>query len=70
MIYTVTQKIETLGLNTPPKSLLKSSYPKKVPAKINLPKTIPKSKISNPDFLFNEANKIWTLDEYVACQHS
>ena len=95
-------KNTNISFEYPPKSLHKSSNPKKVPAKINLPKTIPKSKISNPkkspgfscfqespknfistplnndrfskrggsDFLFNEANKIWTLDEYLACQDS
>ena len=97
-----TMKNRNISFEYPPKSLLKSSNPNKVPAKINLPKTIPKSKISiskkspgfpcvqespknfistppkdhrfskkgGSDFLFNEANKIWTLDEYIACQES
>ena len=28
------------------------------------------SKRGGSDFLFNEANKIWTLGDYVACQDS
>ena len=95
-------KNRNISFEYPPKSLLKSSNPKKAPAKINLPKAIPISKILIPkkspgfpcfqgspknfistppnddrfsnrggsDFLFNEGNKIWTLDEYVACQDS
>ena len=98
----IIRKIETLVLNTPQNPYLNQATPKKCLPKINLPKTIPKSKISIPkkspgfpcvqespknfistppkdhrfskkggsDFLFNEANKIWTLDEYVACQES
>ena len=41
-------KNRNISFEYPPKSLLESSNPKKVPAKINLPKTIPKSKISDP----------------------
>ena len=43
-----TIKYLQIVLNTPKKSLLKSSYPKKILAKIFLPKKNPKSKISNP----------------------
>ena len=45
--------METLVLNAPQKSLLKSSYQKKIPTKIFLPKKIPKSKISTPPKSFD-----------------
>ena len=45
--------METLVLNAPQKSLLKSSYQKKIPTKIFLLKKIPKSKISTPPKSFD-----------------
>ena len=107
-VYDTTRKIETLVLNTP-KNPFVNQVPIKVPAKIYLRKTIPKSKFQPPispliipvtwnleylpphpahwrilsapllmmmgfwkggdsDFLFKEADKIWILDKYVACQ--
>ena len=66
-----------------PKTILKSkiSNPKKSPG-FPCFQELPNNFISTPpnddrfskrggsDFLFKEANKIWTLDEYVACQDS
>ena len=101
----ITQKIETLVLNTPQNPYLNEATPKKCLPKLTYPKQSQNRKFQtqkNPlgfhvsnnhrrilsapllmmtgfrkreggggsDFLFKEANKIWTLDKYVACQDS